>query len=90
MATTQPRDLWLVSPRFDLTFLIGSGVLAAVPLCLYYLFHVPTTAINYLVAAVVGGPHLYSTYGVNFADAGFRRRHPAIVWPSLVIPPIVV
>ena len=45
------RDIWLHSPKFDLTFLIGSAVLAAVPLALYYVFGVSTTWINYLVAA---------------------------------------
>lgn len=89
-AVAQPRHLWLVSAKFDLTFLIGSALLAAVPLSLYYVFGVSTTAINYLVAALVGGPHLYSTYGLNFIDGSFRKRFPAIVWPSLIIPPIVL
>jgi hypothetical protein len=90
MALAQKRNLWLVSAKFDLTFLVGSAVLAAVPLSLYYVFGVSTTAINYLVAALVGGPHLYSTYGLNFIDGSFRKRFPAILWPSLVIPPIVL
>jgi hypothetical protein len=57
---------------------------------LYYGFHVSTTAINYLVAAVVGGPHLYSTYGMTFMDGSFRKNYPVVLWPSLIIPPIVM
>ena len=90
VAETRPRDLWLHSARFDLTFLIGSAVLAAVPLALYYAFGVSTTAINFLVAAVVGGPHLYSTYGMTFLDGNFRRNYAVVLWPSLIIPPIVI
>ena len=87
--TVSRKDIWLHSPKFDLTFLIGSAVLAAVPLALYYVFGVSTTWINYLVAAIVGGPHLYSTYGITFMDGNFRKNYPAILWPSLIIPPIV-
>jgi len=90
VAGTRTRDLWLHSPKFDLTFLIGSAVIAAVPLTLYYTFGVSTTAINYLVAALVGGPHLYSTYGMTFMDGNFRRNYPMVLWPSLIIPPIVM
>jgi hypothetical protein len=90
VAGARTRDLWLHSARFDLTFLIGSAVLAAVPLTLYYVFHVQTSWINYLVAAVVGGPHLYSTYGMTFMDGNFRRNYPVVLWPSLIIPPVVM
>lgn len=90
IAMARHRNLWLVSAKFDLTFLIGSAGLAAVPMGLYYGFGVSTTAINYLVAALVGGPHLYSTYGLNFIDGSFRKRFPQIVWPSLILPPIVL
>lgn len=90
VAGTRTRELWLHSAKFDLTFLIGSAVIAGVPLALFYWFGVSTTAINYLVAALVGGPHLYSTYGMTFMDGNFRRNYPVVLWPSLIIPPIVM
>jgi len=90
-ATTVSTDrLWLVSKRWDLTFLIGSALLAAVPLGLLYWFHVPTTAINLLVAGIVGGPHLYSTFGFTLADREYRQRHGWILLPVLLIPIAVV
>jgi hypothetical protein len=90
-ATTVPTDrLWLVSRRWDLTFLIGSALLAAIPLLMLYVFHVSTTAINLLVAGVVGGPHLYSTFGFTLADRDYRRRHGWILLPVLIIPAVVV
>lgn len=90
VAGARTRDLWLHSAKFDLTFLIGSAVLAAIPLTMLYVFHIKTSYINYLVAAVVGGPHLYSTYGMTFMDGNFRRNYPLVLWPSLIIPPIVM
>jgi hypothetical protein len=89
-AEAAPRNIWLHSARYDLTFLIGSAVLAAVPLSLFYVFGVSTTWINYLVAALVGGPHLYSTYGLNYMDGSFRRKHVGLLLSTLIIPPIVL
>jgi hypothetical protein len=47
-------------------------------------------AINILVAALVGGPHLFSTFTVTFLDRSFRRNHRAYTWLSLVIPIVVI
>jgi len=90
-ATAVPTDrLWLVSRKWDLTFLIGSAALAAVPLVMLYTFHVSTTVINLLVAGVVGGPHLYSTFGYTLADGAYRKRYGWILLPCLLIPLAVV
>jgi hypothetical protein len=86
-ASTVPTDrLWLVSRKFDLTFLIGSAVLAAIPLTMLYGFHVSTTAINLLVAGLVGGPHLYSTFGYTLADGAYRKRFGWALLPCVLIP----
>ncbi len=85
--STVPTDrLWLYNKRWDLTFLIGSAVLGAIPLLLLYGFNVSTTAINLLVAGVVGGPHLYSTFGYTLADREYRKRYGWILLPTLLIP----
>jgi hypothetical protein len=91
MAGTVANDqLWLVSKKWDLTFLIGSAALAAIPLVMLYGFGVSTTAINLLVAGVVGGPHLYSTFGYTLADRGYRKRYGWILLPCILIPITVV
>jgi len=84
-----PRNIWLHSARYDMTFLIGSALLAAVPLSLFYVFGVSTTWINYLVAALVGGPHLYSTFGMNYMDGSYRKKHMGLLATTLIIPPVV-
>src|SRR5512140_3381673 len=89
-ATVSTDRLWLVSRRWDLTLLVGSALLAAIPLSMLYVFHVSTTAINLLVAGVVGGPHLYSTFGFTLADREYRRRHGWVLLPCLLIPVAVV
>jgi hypothetical protein len=91
LATTVPTDrLWLVSKKFDLTFLIGSALLAAIPLTMLYGFHVSTTAINLLVAGLVGGPHLYSTFGYTLADGAYRKKFGWVLLPCVLIPMAVV
>jgi hypothetical protein len=91
VATTVPNDrLWLVSKKWDLTFLIGSALLAAIPLTMLYVFHVSTTAINLLVAGLVGGPHLYSTFGYTLADREYRKKYGWVLLPTILIPIAVV
>src|SRR5688572_7862154 len=86
-ALTIPRsNLWLYHRRWDLTFLIGSAGLAAVPLLLFYVFGVSTAAINLLVAGVVGGPHLYSTFGFTLVEPAYRRQYGWLLLPCLLIP----
>jgi hypothetical protein len=86
VAVARSDSLWLRSRRWDLTFVVGSAVLAAVPLSLFYVFGVSTTAINFLVAGLMGGPHLYSTFGYTLAEPSFRRRYSWLLLPCLAIP----
>jgi hypothetical protein len=81
-----PQNLWLRNSRWDLTFLIGSAVLAAVPLTLFYVFNVSTTVINFLVAGLVGGPHLYATYGYTVMEPSFRKQYHWLLLPAALIP----
>lgn len=81
---------WLHSQRWDLTFILGSCVLVAAPVLLHYQFGVSTTTINILVAALVGGPHLYSTYILTALEPTFWRRHPLFTLGALVVPMVVV
>jgi len=78
--------LWLHSKRWDLTFLVGSAFLGAIPLLMLHAFSVPVSAINLLVSGIVGGPHLYSTFGYTLADRSYRKRYGLILLPILFIP----
>jgi hypothetical protein len=46
--------------------------------------------INIAVAALVGGPHLFSTFTFTFLDGRFRTRYPKYAGLALVLPMIVV
>jgi hypothetical protein len=88
-ATTSPPGVWLRSPGWDLTFLILSAALVPIPLLLYHAAGVSQTAVNLLVAGLIGGPHLYSTFTYTFMEPNYRRRHRRFLAASLALPVIV-
>jgi hypothetical protein len=92
---------WIRDRNWDLTFIIGSGALVALPLLTYYtVAHLTRVApeaftekdalaiavfINYAVAGFIGGPHMYATFTFTLAERRFRRRF----WPLLVVVPLI-
>ncbi len=44
--------------------------------------------VNITVAALIGGPHLFSTITYTFLDGNFRARHPRYVALAFVLPAI--
>jgi hypothetical protein len=87
-ATSAPGP-WLRSPGWDLTFLILSAALVAIPLLLYHGFGISQTAVNLIVAGLIGGPHLYSTFTYTFMEPNYRRRHGRFLLASLALPVLV-
>jgi hypothetical protein len=81
--------VWLRSPRWDLTFLILSAALVPVPLLMFHELGMSQTAVNLVVAGLVGGPHLYSTFTYTFLEPSYRRRHRRFLAASLALPVIV-
>src|SRR5438105_15924696 len=62
---------WLLNKRWDLTYVSLSAILVPTPFILFSLFNRfgvpgnlvgPSAAVDILVALVVGGPHMWSTY----------------------------
>ena len=45
--------------------------------------------VNGVVALVVGGPHMVATFTRTALDHEFARKHPRLIWSSVVIPVIV-
>jgi hypothetical protein len=84
------QSAWIRSQRWDLTFLILSAVLVPVPLLLYYVLGVSSEAINLIVAGLVGGPHMYSTFTLTFLDSSFRQRYPLYTACALLVPVAVI
>ena len=89
---------WIYKPSWDLPLLIFSAVL--VPFPLLFAWAVQRSGwmaerqaidlINISVAALIGGPHLFSTVTYTFLDERFRRAHPWYVGFSFVLPAIVI
>jgi hypothetical protein len=81
---------WLRSQSWDCTFLIFSAVLVSLPLIAHYYFRVPTQAVNYVIAGLIGGPHLYATFTLTFWEPSSWRQRPLYTFSALAIPVFVI
>lgn len=84
------RSTWIQNARWDVGWLIGSAVVVPIVLLLVYA-GAPSAALNLGVTAIIGGPHLFSTYYVTYLDPRFRRAHAVwLIGASLLVPAFVV
>ena len=89
---------WICGRRWDLTLIIGSAIL--VPLPLVFASFLQSTgwltqeqavdAINIVVAALIGGPHLFSTVTFTFLNRSFLKQRPLYAAGSLALPIVVI
>ncbi len=81
---------WINGPRWDVGWLIGTA--AVVPLVLLGVWlNISSVVLNIGVAALVGGPHVWSTYLATYADPRFRRAHlPILAAAAVLVPAFVV
>ncbi len=98
-AQASNRGIWLISPFYDLTFIIFSSALLFLPHFASYLAqqYGATTGwlnanviVDLLVTAFIGGPHLFATYTMTFMEPRFRTRYRKYTWGALLMPLIVV
>ncbi len=95
---TGRRQGWIYKPSWDLTLIIGSAILVPLPFLAAWLAQISgwmrpqqtIDAINITVAALIGGPHLFSTVTYTFLDGQFRARHPWYTRLALLLPAAVV
>src|SRR3982751_1786986 len=80
---------WLRSRNWDLTFLILSAALVPIPLLMFHGLGVGQTEVNLIVAGLIGGPHLYSTFTYTVMQKGYRQRHRSFLLGSLLLPVVV-
>jgi hypothetical protein len=81
---------WIQSRRWDLTWLIGSALVVPIVVVMVWA-GASSLAINIGVTALVGGPHLFSTYTATYLDPRFRRSHRlGLLAVSLAIPAFVL
>lgn len=84
------RELWLVSPRYDLLFIIFSSALLIVPHLFAQIGGLSNIIVDLLVTALIGGPHLFATYTMTFMEPRFRERYKRYTWGAFLMPVIVV
>ena len=77
--TQEPRD-WVLSPRWDLTWLTFSCVLVAVPPVFHALSGTTAGTVDILITLLIGGPHMYATFLKTALEPRFRQLHPALTW----------
>ncbi|MBI2391489.1 MAG: hypothetical protein HYV09_18005 [Deltaproteobacteria bacterium] len=80
---------WIRDARWDSVWLIGSAVL--VPLVLIAVWAgTPAPIIGVGVTAIIGGPHLFSTFAATYLDGRFRRAHGAMLIALVATIPALV
>jgi len=83
------RDIWLVSPFYDLTFIIFSSVLLVFPHISFELIS-SNIFVDLIVTMLIGGPHLFATYTMTLMEPDFRKRYPVYSRGALLLPIIIV
>ena len=83
------RSCWLVSAPYDLSFIIGSAILLFVPHAVHLLWP-SAIVVDLVIAAAIGGPHLFATYTLTFMEPNFRRRYPRYTAGALLLPLLVL
>ena len=97
-AQASARSLWLISPFYDLTFIVFSSALLFVPHLASHLAErfgtsgwlTANVVVDLAVTAFIGGPHLFATYTMTFMEPRFRSRYRRYTWGALLMPVIVV
>jgi hypothetical protein len=90
---------WIYKPSWDLSLLILSAAfLVPLPFIAAWIAQMTGLAtprqaidwINLIVAALIGGPHLFSTITFTLLDGKFRARHRWYASLAFVLPVVVV
>ncbi|HEY7391390.1 MAG TPA: hypothetical protein VH640_22940 [Bryobacteraceae bacterium] len=89
---------WIYKASWDLPLLILSAILVPLPFLVAWGAEVSgwmkpdkvIDLINITVAALIGGPHLFSTITYTFLDGGFRRNHSRYAMLAFLLPMGVV
>ncbi|MBI3072457.1 MAG: hypothetical protein HYY84_10115 [Deltaproteobacteria bacterium] len=83
------RSAWINGWKFDVGWLIGSA--AIVPVILFFVWAgASSDAINLTVTALIGAPHVFSTFAATYLDPRFRRTHRSLLIASVIAVPTFV
>jgi hypothetical protein len=89
---------WLYKASWDLPLLILSAILVPLPFLVAWAAQISgwmnpdkvIDLINITVAALIGGPHLFSTITYTFLDGRFRKHHPRYALLAFLLPVVVI
>lgn len=84
------KNLWLISPFYDLTFIIFSSALLIVPHAFAQIGGFSNVLVDLLVTAFIGGPHLFATYTMTFMEPRFRERYRRYTSGAFILPVLVL
>ncbi|MFQ5825317.1 MAG: hypothetical protein ACE5JB_14845, partial [bacterium] len=73
------RNFWIYSKQWDLTFIILSASLIALPLVLNRYLGISRLYVAFAVTIAVGGPHMYATFTRTLMEKSFVKKHPFIM-----------
>lgn len=89
---------WLFNRNWDLTYISLSAILVPTPFVLFAILNQtgilrgiiePAAAVDIIVALIVGGPHMTSTYTLTFMDKNFTQSHRTYVALAFALPFVV-
>ncbi|MBI1928464.1 hypothetical protein HYR99_30005 [Candidatus Poribacteria bacterium] len=101
-AAPTSRSYWLYNRQWDLTFIILSSSLIALPLVLnlglnevfgYWILdaerarNMSRLVVALSVTLAIGGPHLYSTFTRTFMEKSFIKKHPYLITIGTLLVP---
>lgn len=89
---------WIYHQKWDLIFISLSVILVPVPYAIWLLmkdvFQVESElgrqAVNLIIAALIGGPHMYATFTRTALDNNFQAKYRGFLRSSIIIPLIVI
>lgn len=84
------KGLWLISPGYDLAFIIFSSALLVLPHLFAQLGGLSNVIVDLVVTAFIGGPHLFATYTMTFMEPRFRQRYRRYTYSAFLMPVLVV
>lgn len=87
--TPRRAHVWIGGRSFDLRWLIGSALIGP-PILAWVYAGGSSLAINLGVTAIIGGPHLFSTYIATYADPRFRRQYAWFLVAATILVPSFV
>lgn len=80
------RSYWIYNKQWDLTFIILSASLIALPLVLNSYLGISRLYVAFAVTIAVGGPHMYATFTRTLMEKSFVKKHPFIMLGTVLVP----